>query len=188
MIAKCVCSVGQVRTALQKQARDADIVIMSYETLRSDVAWAAAQPWLYAVLDEGHTVRNSKSKTAQARPRCFYAWHPCPLRFSVSWSMAVVDTISAQEHLPQKLRDQTVLQACKAVVAAHRLILSGTPIQNSIGELWGLFDWLMPGFLGSEKAFQVRRCLRCPTTAGKAQANFWRSLCPGMLLVFDCCP
>jgi SNF2 family DNA or RNA helicase len=47
------------------------------------------------------------------------------------------------------------LQACKAVVAAHRLILSGTPVQNSIGELWGLFDWLMPGFLGSEKVFQV---------------------------------
>lgn len=41
------------------------------------------------------------------------------------------------------------------MVAAHRLILSGTPIQNSIGELWGLFDWLMPGFLGSEKIFQV---------------------------------
>lgn len=48
-----------------------------------------------------------------------------------------------------------VPQACKAVVTAHRLILSGTPVQNSIGELWGLFDWLMPGFLGSEKVFQV---------------------------------
>ena len=47
------------------------------------------------------------------------------------------------------------MQACKAVVAAHRLMLSGTPIQNNIGELWGLFDWLMPGFLGTEKAFQV---------------------------------
>ena len=45
------------------------------------------------------------------------------------------------------------------MVAAHRLILSGTPVQNSIGELWGLFDWLMPGFLGSEKAFQVHGCL-----------------------------
>ena len=54
--------------ALQRQARDADIVVMSYETLRSDVAWASARPWLYAVLDEGHTVRNSKSQTAQASP------------------------------------------------------------------------------------------------------------------------
>jgi SNF2-related domain len=58
----------QARVALQKQARDADIVIMSYETLRSDVAWVSAQPWLYAVLDEGHTVRNSKSQIAQVRP------------------------------------------------------------------------------------------------------------------------
>ena len=29
--------------------------------------------------------------------------------------------------------------------ALHRLILSGTPIQNNVLELWGLFDWLMPG-------------------------------------------
>ena len=57
----------QARVALQRQARDADIVVMSYETLRSDVAWASARPWLYAVLDEGHTMRNSKSQTAQAR-------------------------------------------------------------------------------------------------------------------------
>lgn len=42
--------------------------------------------------------------------------------------------------------------------ASHRVILSGTPIQNSIGELWGLFDWLMPGFLGTEREFQVSRC------------------------------
>ena len=27
-------------------------------------------------------------------------------------------------------------------------MLSGTPIQNSVLELWGLFDFLMPGFLG----------------------------------------
>jgi SNF2 family DNA or RNA helicase len=62
--------------------------------------------------------------------------------------------------VPEQLR---TLQACKAVVAAHRLILSGTPVQNSIGELWGLFDWLMPGFLGSEKAFQVHTLLLRPT-------------------------
>jgi SNF2 family DNA or RNA helicase len=38
----------------------------------------------------------------------------------------------------------------------HRLILSGTPIQNNVLELWSLFDFLMPGFLGSEKAFASR--------------------------------
>ncbi len=39
---------------------------------------------------------------------------------------------------------------------AHRLILSGTPIQNNALELWKLFDFLMPGYLGSEKQF-IRR-------------------------------
>ena len=43
--------------------------------------------------------------------------------------------------------------AVKRVMANHRLILSGTPVQNHVFELWSLFDFLMPGFLGSEKYF-----------------------------------
>ena len=37
----------------------------------------------------------------------------------------------------------------------HRLLLSGTPIQNHAVELWSLFDFLMPGFLGSEAHFHT---------------------------------
>ncbi|KAK3258176.1 btaf1 RNA polymerase II, B-TFIID transcription factor-associated, 170kDa [Cymbomonas tetramitiformis] len=44
--------------------------------------------------------------------------------------------------------------ACRQVRARHRLLLSGTPLQNNVLELWSLFDFLMPGFLGSEKEFQ----------------------------------
>lgn len=47
-------------------------------------------------------------------------------------------------------------QACKRVQAQHRLILSGTPIQNNVLELWSLFDFLMPGFLGSERQFNAK--------------------------------
>jgi superfamily II DNA or RNA helicase len=35
----------------------------------------------------------------------------------------------------------------------HRLCLSGTPMENNLGELWSLFHFLMPGFLGSQKHF-----------------------------------
>lgn len=44
----------------------------------------------------------------------------------------------------------------KRIMAEHRLILSGTPIQNNVLELWSLFDFLMPGFLGTEKIFQEK--------------------------------
>ncbi|AET40904.1 DNA-binding ATPase Ecym_7048 [Eremothecium cymbalariae DBVPG len=47
-------------------------------------------------------------------------------------------------------------KAVKLISANHRLILTGTPIQNNVVELWSLFDFLMPGFLGSEKVFQER--------------------------------
>ena len=45
-------------------------------------------------------------------------------------------------------------QAVKKVRAEHRLLLSGTPIQNDVVELWSLFDFLMPGFLGTEREFR----------------------------------
>ncbi|EDO18623.1 hypothetical protein Kpol_1048p54 [Vanderwaltozyma polyspora DSM 70294] len=47
-------------------------------------------------------------------------------------------------------------KAVKSIAANHRLILTGTPIQNNVVELWSLFDFLMPGFLGTEKMFQER--------------------------------
>lgn len=44
-------------------------------------------------------------------------------------------------------------RSVKMVQADHRLILSGTPIENSLEELWSLFDFLMPGFLGTYDRF-----------------------------------
>jgi hypothetical protein len=47
-------------------------------------------------------------------------------------------------------------QAAKAVRllrARHRLCLTGTPMENHLGELWAQFDFLLPGFLGESKDF-----------------------------------
>ncbi len=48
--------------------------------------------------------------------------------------------------------------ACK-LKAAHRVCLSGTPMENHLGELWSLMRFLMPGFLADEKTFNnfIRR-------------------------------
>jgi hypothetical protein len=37
--------------------------------------------------------------------------------------------------------------------ARHRLCLTGTPMENHLGELWALFDFLLPGFLGDQQRF-----------------------------------
>lgn len=43
--------------------------------------------------------------------------------------------------------------AAKSLKAFHRLALSGTPVENRLKELWSLFDFLMPDFLGAYKDF-----------------------------------
>jgi SNF2 family DNA or RNA helicase len=44
-------------------------------------------------------------------------------------------------------------KAARVLRARHRLALSGTPIENHLGELWSLFEFLNPGFLGPAAAF-----------------------------------
>ncbi|HJC48827.1 MAG TPA: SNF2 helicase associated domain-containing protein [Candidatus Lachnoclostridium pullistercoris] len=45
-------------------------------------------------------------------------------------------------------------RAVKAVRSASRFALTGTPIENHLGELWSIFDYLMPGFLFSYQKFR----------------------------------
>ncbi len=45
-------------------------------------------------------------------------------------------------------------QAAGQLNTRHRLCLSGTPMENHLGELWSLFHFLMPGFLGSQTRFK----------------------------------
>ncbi len=51
-------------------------------------------------------------------------------------------------------------RAARALNARHRLCLTGTPLENHLGEAWSLFDFLLPGLLGSERQFQ--RLFRVP--------------------------
>ncbi len=46
-----------------------------------------------------------------------------------------------------------VTQALKTLTIKRRLCLTGTPLENHLGELWSQFDFLMPGFLGTRKHF-----------------------------------
>ena len=67
----------------------------------------------------------------------------------INWLYIILDEGHAIRNRTSKLA-----LAAKALVGSHRLILSGTPIQNSVNELWAMFDFLMPGYLGSYSEFQ----------------------------------
>ncbi|RUS75204.1 hypothetical protein EGW08_017041 [Elysia chlorotica] len=99
------------RVRLQKKVPHHNLIIASYDVVRNDVDFFSSIKWNYCILDEGHIIRNGKTKLAKATKQL-----PCN----------------------------------------HRLILSGTPIQNNVLDLWSLFDFLMPGFLGTERQFQAR--------------------------------
>ncbi len=45
-------------------------------------------------------------------------------------------------------------QIARRIKARHRLCLTGTPMENHLGEIWSLFNFLMPGLLGNSRQFQ----------------------------------
>ena len=64
------------------------------------------------------------------------------------WHLVVLD-----EAQNIKNASSQAAQAAGQLQTRHRLCLSGTPMENHLGELWSLFHFLMPGFLGSQARF-----------------------------------
>jgi SNF2 family DNA or RNA helicase len=50
--------------------------------------------------------------------------------------------------------DAKVTQTCFAVKAQHRIVLTGTPLENRQLDLWSIFRFLLPGLLGSRSTFE----------------------------------
>ncbi|XP_039291094.1 TATA-binding protein-associated factor 172 [Nilaparvata lugens] len=99
------------RERLRSKVSKHNLIIASYDIVRKDIDFFSVIKWNYVILDEGHVIKNGKTKSSKA---------------------------------------------IKQLTANHRLILSGTPIQNNVLELWSLLDFLMPGFLGTERQFTAK--------------------------------
>src|SRR5688572_8769357 len=66
------------------------------------------------------------------------------------WSLAIVDEAQAIKNPGAR---QT--QAVKALKAHARIALTGTPVENRLGDLWSIYDFLDPGLLGSARDFSA---------------------------------
>jgi superfamily II DNA or RNA helicase len=92
------------------------------------------------------------------------------------------DTVVLDEAQHIKNRETQNAQAVKSIASIHRLVLTGTPLENSVLDLWSIFDFLMPGYLGSAKDFRERYEL--PITkenTATIQARLARRLRPFLL-------
>ncbi|KAJ1409782.1 P-loop containing nucleoside triphosphate hydrolase protein, partial [Ochromonadaceae sp. CCMP2298] len=71
-------------------------------------------------------------------------------------SLATIEWTAVCLDEGQKIRnpETDITAVCKRLPAFHRMILSGTPIQNSLRELWSLVDFTYPGRLGSLPIFE----------------------------------
>jgi len=67
---------------------------------------------------------------------------------NIYFSFAILDEA---QHI--KNRQTRNAKSVKLLNSIHKLILTGTPIENSLDELWSLFDYLMPGFLSTYDRF-----------------------------------
>jgi non-specific serine/threonine protein kinase len=71
-----------------------------------------------------------------------------PVLAATSWRFVVLDEAQAIKNPDAK---QT--RAAKALKAQARIALTGTPVENHLGDLWSIFDFINPGLLGSRKQF-----------------------------------
>ena len=92
------------RKIVERVANEGHILVTTYSGLQSYADLLIPMDWEYAVLDEGHKIRNPNT---------------------------------------------AITIYCKELRTANRIILSGTPMQNNLIELWSLFDYIFPMRLGT---------------------------------------
>jgi non-specific serine/threonine protein kinase len=67
-----------------------------------------------------------------------------------AWRLAILDEAQAVKNPGTRQA-----QAVKRLQASARLALTGTPVENRLGDLWSLFDFINPGLLGGAKSFDA---------------------------------
>ncbi|KAJ2595915.1 DNA repair protein rhp26 [Coemansia sp. RSA 1722] len=118
-------SLKRANALVEHVVQHGHIVIVTYSGLQMYRDVLLPHQWGYAVLDEGHMIRNP---------------------------------------------DAEATLACKRLDTRHRILVTGTPIQNNLTELWSLFDFIFPGRLGTLPVFNNQFTVPI-TVGGYASAN-----------------
>lgn len=97
----------------------------------------------------------------------------------LEFSAAILDEA---QHIKNRVTQNAL--AAKRIRAHNRFVLTGTPIENGVGDLWSIMDFLMPGYLGTAEKFRQHYEIpiaRGGEDAGQLQTRLRRKLHPFML-------
>jgi len=78
-------------------------------------------------------------------------WRDAPALSAVDWDCIVLDEAQNIKNPLTKAAD-----AARSLRARHRIALTGTPVENRLAELWSIFEFLNPGYLGGLGEFRER--------------------------------
>ncbi len=98
--------------------------------------------------EELKTLDESRVRGVDLVITSYGATRTLPWLSGVRWNLVVLDEAQA---IKNPGAQQT--RAVKALDARGRIALTGTPIENRLGDLWSIFDFINPGLLGSAKQF-----------------------------------
>lgn len=93
-------------------------------------------------------------------------------RLQIQWELLVVDEGHRLKNAESKLAE-----ILRAYVFKHRVLLTGTPIQNSLAELWALLNFVLPHVFESAETFD--EWFAAPFKVS-ARAHFTISVCTSM--------
>ena len=98
----------------------------------------------------------------------------------VELSQITFDYVILDEAQAIKNAESQAAKAARLLKARHRLAMSGTPIENHLGELWSIFEFLNPGMLGTASVFKKHASGASAADEG-ARALLARALRPFIL-------
>ncbi|MFW6151496.1 MAG: SNF2-related protein [Verrucomicrobiota bacterium] len=118
--------------------------------------WVAeANRFVPALSAIDHTgIKRSKTESELGSADLFVTSY-ATLRRDIVWLRNIdFDYVILDEAQAIKNANTATAKAARLIKGEHRLALSGTPIENHLGELWSLFEFLNPGMLGRGTAFE----------------------------------
>ncbi len=111
-------------------------------------------PWLKSVIVTGSQVDRKELIENLNDYDIIITSYDLIRRDSALYSDIQFDYCIADEAQNIKNPETKNAQAVKSLRAKHKFALTGTPVENHLGELWSIFDFVMPGFLGSYRDFR----------------------------------